>query len=395
MKEKLIEKKELLMKKLAEKKAAENNQEDRKIKVLHVLTDRNIGGAGRWLLYYLKYHDRNEFEVKAVLPHDSLLVPAVKALDVPVIAMEEMEDKSFDKKAMKALVQLFKEEKPDIVHTHASMTARMAARAAFVPSVFNTKHCMESAPGLLPKKLVRREVNAAFSDKIIAVSRAVRRSMVHAGTSPEQIAVVYNGIEPNAIPTAEEKAALLQAYGGKAGEKAVGMVARLEEVKDHETFLLAAQNVLENRKDVRFYIVGDGSLRDELERRVYELGISSNVTFTGFVKDVEKIEAALDIAVITSKAEALCLSIIESNIAGVPAVGTDSGGVREVIKHGETGYLVSVGDSDRLAERIEELLADDAKRKAFGEHAKKRAESMFMADQMTQRIEKLYLEEVK
>lgn len=395
MKEKLIEKKELLMKKLAEKKAAEKNQEDRKIKVLHVLTDRNIGGAGRWLLYYLKYHDRNEFEVKAVLPHDSLLVPAVKALDVPVIAMEEMEDKSFDKKAMKALVQLFKEENPDIVHTHASMTARMAARAAFVPSVFNTKHCMESAPGLLPKKLVRREVNAAFSDKIIAVSRAVRRSMVHAGTSPEQIAVVYNGIEPIAIPTAEEKAALLQSYGGKDGEKAVGMVARLEEVKDHETFLLAAQNVLETRKDVRFYIVGDGSLRDELERRVYELGISSNVTFTGFVKDVEKIEAALDIAVITSKAEALCLSIIESNIAGVPAVGTDSGGVREVIKHGETGYLVSVGDSDRLAERIEELLADDAKRKAFGEHAKKRAESMFMADQMTQRIEKLYLEEVK
>ena len=327
-----------------------------------------------------------------VLPHDSLLADAVKALDVPVIAMEEMEDRSFDKKAMKALVKLFKEEKPDIVHTHASMTARMAARAAMVPSIFNTKHCMESAPGILPKKIIRREVNAAFSDKIIAVSRAVRRSMVHAGTNPEQIAVVYNGIEPIAIPAAEEKAALLQSYGGKAGEMAVGMVARLEEVKDHETFLLAAQNVLEHRRDVRFYIVGDGSLRDELERRAYELGISSNVTFTGFIKDVEKIEAALDIAVITSKAEALCLSIIESMIAGIPAVGTDSGGVAEVIKHGENGFLVPIGDADQLAERIEELLADDAKRKAFGEHAKKHAESMFMADKMTKRIEKLYLE---
>ncbi|MBR4113399.1 MAG: glycosyltransferase family 4 protein, partial [Anaerotignum sp.] len=285
-----------------------------------------------------------------------------------------------------------KEEKPDIVHTHASMTARMAARAAMVPSIFNTKHCMESAPGILPKKIIRREVNAAFSDKIIAVSRAVRRSMVHAGTNPEQIAVVYNGIEPIAIPAAEEKAALLQSYGGKEGEMAVGMVARLEEVKDHETFLLAAQNVLEHRRDVRFYIVGDGSLRDELERRAYELGISSNVTFTGFIKDVEKIEAALDIAVITSKAEALCLSIIESMIAGIPAVGTDSGGVAEVIKHGENGFLVPIGDADQLAERIEELLADDAKRKAFGEHAKKHAESMFMADKMTKRIEKLYLE---
>ena len=392
MKEKLMEKKEILMKKLAEKMPEKKEKTEEKIKVLHVLTDRNIGGAGRWLLYYLKYHNRDKFEVKAVLPHDSLLVDAVKALDVPVIAMEEMEDKSFDKKAMKALVKLFREEKPDIVHTHASMTARMAARTALVPSIFNTKHCMESAPGILPKKIVRREVNGAFSDKIIAVSRAVRRSMVHAGTRPEQIAVVYNGIEPIAIPSAEEKATLLQSYGGKAGEKAVGMVARLEEVKDHETFLLAAQNVLEKRKDVRFYIVGDGSLREELERRVLELGISEWVTFTGFIKDVEKIEVALDIAVITSKAEALCLSIIESMIAGIPAVGTDSGGVAEVIQHGENGFLVPVGDADELAERIEELLADDEKRKAFGAHAKKYAESMFMADKMTKRIEKLYLE---
>ena len=392
MKEKLKVTAGMLKDKLAEKMPVKTEHKHDRIRVLHVLTDKNIGGAGRWLLYYLKYHNREQFDVRVVLPLGSQLIPAVKELGVHVTVLGEMEDKSFDKKAMKALVQLFKEEKPDIVHTHASMTARMAARAAMVPSIFNTKHCMESAPGILPKKIVRREVNAAFSDKIIAVSRAVRRSMVHAGCHPEQIAVVYNGIEPIAIPTAEEKAALLQSYGGRPGENAVGMVARLEEVKDHETFLLGAQNVLEKRKDVRFYIVGDGSLREELERRVLELGISEWVTFTGFVKDVEKIEAALDIAVITSKAEALCLSIIESNIAGVPAVGTDSGGVAEVIKNGETGYLVSVGDADALAERIEELLADDVKRKAFGEKAKKHAESMFLAEKMTKRIEKLYLE---
>ena len=163
MKEKLMEKKELLMKKVAEKLPEKKERTGNKIKVLHVLTDKNIGGAGRWLLYYLKYHDREQFKVEVVLPQGSLLAPAVRALDVPVISMEDMEDKSFDKKAMKALVQLFREEKPDIVHTHASMTARMAARAAMVPSIFNTKHCMESAPGILPKKIIRREVNAAFS----------------------------------------------------------------------------------------------------------------------------------------------------------------------------------------------------------------------------------------
>lgn len=96
---------------------------EKRMKILHVLTDRNIGGAGRWLLYYLKYHNREKFAVQVVLPHDSLLVAAVQALDVPVLAMEEMEDKSFDRKAFKALAKIFRAERPDIVHTHASMTA--------------------------------------------------------------------------------------------------------------------------------------------------------------------------------------------------------------------------------------------------------------------------------
>ena len=269
------------------------------------------------------------------------------------------------------------------MHTHASMTARMAARRARVPYIFNTKHCMEGAPGGLAKKILRREINAVFSDKIIAVSKAVRRSMIAGGTKPQEIAVVYNGIERIPIPSAEEKAALLSSFGGKAGEKAVGMVARLEEVKDHETFLLGAKKLLDKRQDVRFYIVGDGSLRKQLEQKAAALGIREHVTFTGFLQDVEKIEAALDIAVITSRAEALCLSILESMIAGIPAVGTDSGGVAEVIRHGENGFLIPVGDSDALAERLDELLADDAKRSAFGAQAKKDAEATFLAEQMT------------
>ena len=190
----------------------------KRMKILHVLTDRNIGGAGRWLLYYLKYHNRERFAVQVALPQDSLLVAAVRELDVPVIAMEELEDKSFDKKALKALTRMFRAEQPDIVHTHASMTARIAARRARVPYIINTKHCMEGAPGSLPKKILRREINAVFSDKIIAVSKAVRRSMIAGGTKPQEIAVIYNGIERIPIPTAEEKAALLSSFGGKAGE---------------------------------------------------------------------------------------------------------------------------------------------------------------------------------
>lgn len=363
------------------------------MKIIHVLTDRNIGGAGRWLLYYLKHYDRERFDVSVALPADSLLCEAVRALDVPVAAITEMADKSFDPKAMTPLTALFRREKPDIVHTHASLTARMAARRAGVPKIFCTKHCMEGAPGPLAKRLLRREINRRYSDKIIAVSKAVRRSMIAGGTSPGQVVTVPNGIEDIPVLTAAEKAETLAAFGGKPGEYAIGMAARLEEVKDHETLLLAAEKVLEKRQDVRFYIIGAGSLREPLEERAEGLGIAGNVVFTGFLQDVERMEAALDIAVITSKQEALCLSIIESMWAGVPAVGTDSGGVSEVIRDGETGWLVPAGDSVALAARLLELLADDGKRQAMGAAARRYVRKNFTAEKMTERIEGLYTEE--
>ena len=86
------------------------------------------------------------------------------------------------------------------------------------------------------------------------------------------------------------------------------------------------------------------------------------------------------------------MAILETMGCGIVNIATRVAAIPEVIVHGETGFLVSVGDSDKLAERMEELLADDAKRKAFGEQAKKHAERMFLADHMTKRIEKLYLE---
>lgn len=365
------------------------------MKVFHVLTDRNIGGAGRWLLNYLEHHNRECFDVWVVLPSDSALYPAVTALDVAVIPMKDMEDKSFDKKAKEALYHLFKEEKPDIVHTHASLTARMAAKKAKVKKIINTKHCMESAPGSLVKKIARRMVNKRYSHNIIAVSKAVKHSMIAGGTNPQQIVTIYNGINGIEPISTEERNEILLSYGGDPLRKAVGIVARLEEVKDHKTFLNAAQEVLKHREDIDFYIIGDGSLRGSLEDRATALGIFDHVIFTGFVKDVEKLESALDLNIITSKQEALCLSVIESMSAGIPAIGTDSGGVNEVIRHGENGYLVPVGDWKGLAERMIEVLADEDKYLRLALNAKAWAREHFSAQKMTSKIERLYLEERK
>ena len=91
--------------------------EKEKLKIYHVLTDRNIGGAGRWLLNYLKYCNREKYDVRVVLPADSQLCPVVESLDIPVIKMDAMADSSYDKKALAPLTELFRKDKPDVVHT--------------------------------------------------------------------------------------------------------------------------------------------------------------------------------------------------------------------------------------------------------------------------------------
>ena len=98
------------------------------LKVLQVSSDTNIGGAGKCILTYLKHFDRSKLEVAVVLPKNSMLRAEIDALGIKIFEVDGMADKSLDFGAVKDLVRIFKEFKPDIVHTHASMSARIAAR---------------------------------------------------------------------------------------------------------------------------------------------------------------------------------------------------------------------------------------------------------------------------
>ena len=98
------------------------------IKVLNIISDSNIGGAGRCVLNFLKYYDRNKFLVKVVVPRGSLLIPEIKKLATEYIEADSIAEKSFDKNAVKVLKKIIKEENPDIVHTHGNLSGRVAAK---------------------------------------------------------------------------------------------------------------------------------------------------------------------------------------------------------------------------------------------------------------------------
>lgn len=357
------------------------------IKVIYVLTDKNIGGAGRWLLSQLRFTDQNRYEAKALLPEGSLLTKAVKDLGFAAIELPGMQDSSWDKDRLSAMTDFFRAEKPQIVHVGASLTARIAARRARVPVLVMTKHCAAQRGGFF-SRVSHAVLDRALTDKIIAVSAAVGRQLAAAGTPKSRIAVIPNGITPVTPYGAAEREALRERFSFDKNFLWVGVAARLETVKGVDLFLDAAREISKNRDDVRFAVFGVGSQEEVLRARAADLG--DRVRFCGFCAEIEQAMYLLDVAVVPSRSEAFCLSAAEAMSMGTPVVAFDVDGVGEVVRDGETGLLAREVSADALAEKIEALLSDAALREKLGERGREVARSEFTAKTMVQKTQALY-----
>ena len=207
-----------------------------KYKIIEVSSDTNIGGAGKCLLALLENFDYSSFEVKVVLPKNSLLKPHIDKLNIPVIEVDGIADKSLDAGAIGELKRIFKAEKPDLVHTHASMSARIAARQAGAKviytrhSVFKPSKKISQGPG----KLINGMINNYLADGIIAVAEAAKDNLTDTGVSAKKIRVILNGVDALKETSESDKSQLRERFGVKSGEKVVSIVARLEDIKGHE-----------------------------------------------------------------------------------------------------------------------------------------------------------------
>ncbi|HYE83295.1 MAG TPA: glycosyltransferase [Clostridia bacterium] len=358
------------------------------IKVIHVLSDVKIGGAGSWLLNLLRSADKERFEIKVVLPQGSMLIDKVRDLGFEAIPVDGMKDKSFDLGAVSILLSIITKEKPQIVHTHASLSARLAAKLAGV-RIINTKHCIDSRKTGI-KKLAGACLNNLLCDSMVAVSGAVKQNMTDNGIPQSKISVIYGGISPVKELDTEEKRRMRDKWGIAAEDIVVGIVARLAEVKGHRYFIEAAGIISRDNSNVKFLIAGAGPKEQELKELAARRGLGGQVIFTGFIEDVHEIFNIIDINVISSLSEALCLSIIEGMCVGTPSVGTNTGGIPEVIKDGYNGFLVTAGDSAGLAAAVLKLIRDPELRKTMGEKGRQLVGDNFTSDAMARGIEELY-----
>ena len=366
-----------------------------KKKIIEVSSDTNIGGAGKCLITLLENFDYGKFDVKVILPPNSLLKPMVEENGIEVIEVEGIAEKSLDIKSIKRLKSVFKAEKPDLVHTHASMSARIAARHAGASviytrhSVFPPKKYMTGFPG----KQINGAFNNYYADGIIAVADAARENLTDTGVNAEKIRVILNGVKGLKPSTETEKAELRRRFGVDDDEKVISIVARLEDIKGHEYFIEAADMLLKDGIKAKFFIAGTGSYENTLKEKVRRLEREDKIIFTGFISDVDKLMNITDIQVNASYGtEATSLALLEGMSIGVPAVVSDFGGNPGVIKNEENGYVVAKQNSAALKTAIHTLIKDEELYKYMSEKSVEIFNSTFTAEAMTRRTEEFYLD---
>ncbi len=356
----------------------------KKIKVIQVISDSNIGGAGKVVLNLLSCFDRNKIDCKIIIPKDSQLKSYIKMMDYKIFEIDNLGEVSFDFGLIKKLAKIFKSEKPDVVHTHASLSARIAAKILKIKVVY-TRHWI----GYQKTNFFLKLINNYFCDAAIAVSQEASHSIITTGINAKKVNIVRNGIMPLRIYSEMEKKFLRHKY--KIGNEFVfGVVARLEEVKGIKYFIEAANKFLSYNKSAKFLIFGDGSLKNNLENYVHELCLEKKIIFCGFINNVEEAVNLFDVFVLPSIQEALPLALLEAMSLGCACIATKCGGPSEIIVDKKNGILVAKKNVDDLFKAMKLLFDNNDLREKIGHEALKLIKNNFSAQEMTDKTVKIY-----
>lgn len=301
--------------------------------------------------------------------------------------------------------QEIKAADPEIVHSHgprAHFFAAPAARFAGRPAVVLSAHGSfmqftmgnEGEMGAASRRLKRFEYGtidrwaARFSNAVVAVSQPTARDLMALSIPWEKIRVIHNGIEEQ--HPREDSAVVRRALGLESDAKLVACIGRIAFHKGSADMVDAAIEVASEVTAARFVFAGDGPLEEELRSRVAAAGLQQKIIFTGIMDEVLGLIAASDLVVLPSLSEGLPLTLLEAAMLGRAMVATDVGGMPEVVRPGQTGYLVPPGSPRDLATSIRRLLLDDEERARMGKAARSLWREEFTAARMIDRMEELY-----
>ncbi len=373
---------------------------DGKIRVCHIVTRLAVRGVPRHVIDMAVALDPERYVVQVLTGHSEPGEGDLwqEALDLGIAvrripALQRRIDLSGDVLALWQLYRYLRAYPFDIVHTHiskAGMLGRMAAHWAGVPQVLHTYHGVPlewAGSGLAARlfRLCERRVSRSTS-ALVAVSQALKNDLLQMGIGKaKRMHVIYNGVHT---------AMLAEGIGAQvvSASPLLLCIGSLTQEKGLAVLLKALPELRVHFPNLGLCLVGDGPLKEDLQRLVRELNLDTCVHFVGIVDDVRPWLAACAVLVMPSLSEGMPLAVVEAMAMGRPVIASSVGGLPEVVVEGETGLLVEPGDSHRLAQQIGSLLQKPSELRRMGANGRQRAMRHFTLERAISQLQDLYEE---
>jgi L-malate glycosyltransferase len=368
-----------------------------KIKVCHLAMGDLWAGAEVQLSVLLTSLARMpDFEVSAVLFNEGRLANELRAHGVDTHVIPELRHNTIS--IIKQLLGYFSRRNIDILHTHKYKDNILGALSSVyrrIPRRVRTIHGLpEPFSGFQAVKmgiyqLIDNGINRWMVDHILAVSLDLRRHLSERFDTAK-ISCVHNAIDSEQIRVSPHATALRNELKVDRNAFLIGTMGRLMPVKGLDCFLRAARIVKDERKDVKFVVVGDGPLRGFLDTLASEYHLEKDVLFLGHRHDNHDLLALMDIFVLSSLSEGIPMVLLEALALARPVVASRVGGISEVVEHGISGLLVAPGKEGEIAQSCLSLMDSDDFARGLGLAGRRRVEEHFSAGAMADGVARVY-----
>ncbi|WP_445709948.1 glycosyltransferase family 4 protein [Flavobacterium sp.] len=373
--------------------------------ILFIHQSAELYGSDKMLLSLLLNLNKDKFFVVVILPNDGPLKDILEAENIKVIVgpvLKIYRDifrlKNFMsfikdiKKSLRTVDDLHKKYKFDLVYSNtlAVILGALFSKKAGIKHLWHV-HEIITHPTLLANIFPKILYN--FSEIIVCNSKATKENLVLRYKKIEtKITLVYNGVS---VPKFQSKESSKIFLGFDEHDIVITLIGRISRLKGHKWLMNTYIKHLHNEKNVKLLFVGSPVERQEhylfeIEKSISESKLGNNIKIVSFTNDLEKIWNATDIVVMPStEAESFGLVAVESMLENKPVIGSKLGGLKEIIKHDETGYLVEINNEIELSTAIKKLINSKELREFFGNNGYKRALKHFSLENYVKKIESL------
>lgn len=371
-----------------------------KIKIVHIITKLELGGAQGNTIYTVSNLDKDKFDVTLICGRGGVLDE--KTGKINVIFIDDLVREISPLKDIKAFLKIYKiikEKKPDIVHTHSSkagIIGRFASFFAGVKKIIHTYHGFgfNDYQNMFVKYfyILIEKISCVISDRIIFVSKDNIKTALRYGIGKSiKYELIRSGIKLSDYSNRKNYEFIKKLGIEKNNSVIISTVANLKPQKNPEDFYEVAKNIINSGYDVYFIYAGGGERLEYFKKKAELDKISSKIFFVGWVLKPFDVYSCSDIFILTSLWEGLPRSLVEAMSSGVVPVCYKTDGVNDIIIDGTNGFIVEQKNIKKMTDTVKKLIEDPKLLEEIKENVLKTDLSEFDIDFMVKKQEELYL----